>query len=130
MLLIKARVWKSPIHGFGLFADQDITKESMIWNFIPGLEVEIPEYCLSSLLPTEQEQIFHCACHETGKHRFILPSDDDRFLNYTDFPNGIQTGEVMYARQYSVCGEITCNYREVIMLNVRLREFPHSREER
>jgi SET domain-containing protein len=123
MLLINARVRKSHIHGLGLFADQNIPKGNIIWKFQPGFDVEIPEEDLPTLSIAAQEQVLHYACYEAGKRRFILSSDDDRFSNHADDPNTIQDGETMYAcRDIKYGEEITCNYREVVMLNYRPTE--------
>jgi len=123
MLLIKARVRKSSIHGLGLFANQHIPQGTVIWKFQPGFDVEIPEDCLPSLSPAAQEQVLHYACYEAHKRRFILSSDDDRFSNHSDDPNTIQDGDVMHAcRDIFLDEEITCNYREVVMLNFRPTE--------
>src|SRR3989344_3561957 len=41
MLLIKTKLKKSSIHGFGLFADENIKKGRIIWKFNPTIDKKI-----------------------------------------------------------------------------------------
>jgi uncharacterized protein len=123
MLLIKARVRPSSIQGLGLFAEQFIPAGTIIWRFQPGFDVAIAEEEIDQLSPAAREQVIHYACYEPHNRRFVLSSDDDRFSNHSDDPNTLQDGDTMYACRDIACGEeITCNYREVIMLNYRPTE--------
>jgi uncharacterized protein len=120
MLLIKARVRPSTIHGLGLFAEQFIPSGTIIWRFQPGFDVAIPEDEINQLSAAAREQVLHYACYEARQRRFVLSSDDDRFSNHSDNPNTVQDGDTMFACRDIVCGEeITCSYHEVIMLNYR-----------
>ena len=41
MLLIKASIKQSAIHGLGLFAEETILKDTKVWKFSSGLDLEI-----------------------------------------------------------------------------------------
>ena len=49
MLLINARVGPSSIQGLGLIAQQFIPTGTIVWSFVAGFDVEIPESFLQSL---------------------------------------------------------------------------------
>jgi hypothetical protein len=117
MLLVKARVAVSTIHGLGLFAQEFIAKGTVIWRFVPNFDVEIPESALESLSTAAKEQVLHYACYEEHKKRFVLSSDDDRFSNHSDNPNTVPDQDTMVAiKDIRPGDEITCDYRQVIMV--------------
>jgi hypothetical protein len=60
MLLIKARVRPSTIHGLGLFAEQFIPSGTIIWRFQPGFDVAIPEDEINQLSAAAREQVLFC----------------------------------------------------------------------
>ena len=79
MLLVRARVGISRIQGFGLIAQEFIAKDTVVWKFQPGFDVEIPETELASLSVAAREQVLHYAECFPCEGKFWLSSDDDRF---------------------------------------------------
>ena len=122
MLLVHARVGVSAIHGLGLIANEFIPMGSKIWEFMPGFDLEILESTVEMLPPPAQQQISHYAEYFAEQRLFMLSGDDDRFMNHSDTPNTRQQNDgashsVVYAaRDISAGEEITCDYREVVML--------------
>lgn len=57
MLLVKARVGPSAIHGLGLIAHEFIPAGTRVWTFVPGFDLVITENEMSALSATAQEQI-------------------------------------------------------------------------
>lgn len=51
MLLVKTKIGHSKIHGIGLFANEFILKDTPIWKFVPGFDLEFSEEEVS-VLPT------------------------------------------------------------------------------
>jgi hypothetical protein len=49
MLLVKTRLGQSLISGIGLFADQFIPKDTIIWKFTEGVDVKIPDERVAEL---------------------------------------------------------------------------------
>lgn len=122
MLRVHARVGVSTIHGLGLFAKEFIPSGTKIWEFMPGFDLEILESSVETLPPPAQQQLLHYAEYFAEQRLFVLSGDDDRFTNHSDTPN---TGERddgtpyqgTYATRDILAGvEITCDYREVVML--------------
>lgn len=120
MLLVHARAGSSGIHGYGLFARQFIPTGTVVWRFIPGFDIEIPESSLWSLSPAAREQVLHYAEYFPGQGKFVLSSDDDRFTNHSDEPNTVPVNDTMVAvRDIQEGEEITCDYRQVLMAGFR-----------
>ena len=123
MLRVNARVGASAIHGLGLFAKEFIPTGITIWEFMPGFDIEIPVSSVEILSPSAQQQLRHYAEYVAAQRLFVLSGDDDRFTNHSDTPNTRrrdvdgQRYQVVYATRDILAGEeITCDYREVVML--------------
>lgn len=111
MLLIYARVGKSAIHGLGLIAGQYIPAGTTIWRFTPSFDVEIPEEVMERLSPAAREQVRYYACYDAATRRFVLSSDDDRFMNHAEQPNTrSQDDSTIAIRDIEEGEEITCDY--------------------
>lgn len=121
MLLVNARAGQSAIHGLGLIAKEFVPAGTVVWQFTPTFDVEIPEADLMLLSPTAQAQVRHYAEFLPGRRAFRLSSDDDRFCNHSDTPNLIAHGvdAMVAARDISPGEEVTCDYRHFIMVNFR-----------
>ena len=87
MLLVKARVGTSNIHGFGLIAQEFIPKGTCIWRFQPGFDLLIGEDEFLTLTAPAQQQIRHYAFFDEARRVYVLSSDDDSFTNHSDTPN-------------------------------------------
>lgn len=115
MLLVKARVGASNIHGFGLIAQEFIPKGTCIWRFQPGFDLLIGEDEFLRLSAAVQHQVRHYAFFDEARRVYVLSNDDDRFTNHSDNPNSqeeIGGGYKSYAiRDIQAGEEITCDYR-------------------
>lgn len=121
MLRVNARAGVSTIHGFGLFSKEFIPSGTTIWEFMSGFDIEIPESSVEMLSPPAQQQLRHYAEYVAAQRLFVLSGDDDRFTNHSDTPNtrrrDVDGRQVVYAARDILAGEeITCDYREVVML--------------
>lgn len=121
MLRVNARAGVSAIHGLGLFAKDFIPNGTTIWEFMAGFDIEIPESSVEMLSPPAQQQLRHYAEYVAAQRLFVLSGDDDRFTNHSDTPNtrrrDVYGRQVVYAARDILAGEeITCDYREVVML--------------
>lgn len=116
MLLVKARVGTSNIHGFGLIAQEFIPNRTCIWQFQPGFDLLIGENDFLKLSAPAQQQVRHYAFFDETCRVFVLSSDDDRFTNHSEAPNTQEEmcmgGYKSYAiRDIQAGEEITCDYR-------------------
>jgi SET domain-containing protein len=94
MLLVKTRLDRSQISGIGLYADEFITKGTVIWRFTPGLDLKFNREQLEefkSRLNVARLEDFIYRSKISGD--FILCADDARFINHSFSPNTIDTME-------------------------------------
>ena len=116
MMLIRNYIGLSKIHGIGLFAGEPVKKGQKIWEFMPGLDVELPRSALnSSIEPVRSYLQRYTYPHHQKADYIILDGDHGRFMNHSESPNtdfrvaalGIATQDIPEG------AEITCNYNEL-----------------
>lgn len=113
MLLVKTRIGPSPIHGFGLFAEESIPKGKLIWKYHPKFDLAFKREDLNFLSDEVAERIINYT-YRSGD-TYVLCFDNARFFNHSDDPNtidepGVSTG-VIAARDINIGDEITSDYR-------------------
>lgn len=94
MLLVKTKLGLSKISGIGLFADQFIPKDTIIWKFTEGVDVKITDERLQELeneypLKDLKKYLYR----SKSSHLHILCGDDGRFINHSFEPNTTDTSE-------------------------------------
>lgn len=106
---------QSKINGIGLFADQIISKGTLVQKFMPGFDQIIPEGEIQKLSEPAREQFLTYA-YKTKDRKYILCFDNTRFLNHSDNPNLISndpTDEIdIAARDIHKGEELTVNYKD------------------
>ena len=120
MLLVRTSVRQSPIHGLGVFAEEDIPEGAILWRFEPFLDRVINEQELGAMPDhlVDFIEIYSEYFPELGV--LVLSGDNDRFTNHSDdpntevvLPNG--TEAQVRARRLIVAGEeITCDYNVIL----------------
>ncbi|MFN7401289.1 MAG: SET domain-containing protein [Alphaproteobacteria bacterium] len=115
MMLVKNYLGLSDIHGIGLFAGEFIKKGQKIWEFIPGLDVELPKSALDS--PHESIRSFlqrYTYPHPQDSGKVILDGDHGRFMNHSAHPNSDFRIPAIGLALVDIAegSEITCNYDE------------------
>lgn len=116
MLLVKTRLGLSNIHRIGIFADQFIPKDTIIWKFEPGYDLHISTDKFATLPKTAQAQISHYGYISLNDDsRYVLCSDDARYFNHSKDANTYNIedeheGQTVAARDIQPGEELTCNY--------------------
>lgn len=93
MLRVKTFIAPSTIAGagLGLFAGEDIKKGALVWTHDPLADQAIPMSALREADPFVQEAVmrwgFQHRPEGAGEDVFVLPADNDRFVNHSDHPN-------------------------------------------
>jgi SET domain-containing protein len=87
MLLIKAIVKPSPIHGLGLFADEPIAKGTRIWQFSPGLDLEIGPANFDAFDQRERAFVLFYGFKSKKTGQYHLSFDNVRFINHAEQGN-------------------------------------------
>ena len=118
MLLVKTKVGSSKIHGIGLFAAEFIPKGTQTWKFQPGFDLELIENNLKELSEPARAQFKNYCYKDYTNGKYILCSDDARFMNHSDNPNIADSNpENDYAPDIAIRDivereELTCNYKK------------------
>lgn len=86
MIKIKTKVYRSEIHGNGLFADQDIPKGSVIWEF-SSPDTILPIESVSDF----QKHFGYINPQNTGF--LVVCGDDAKFMNFSLTPNCVMACE-------------------------------------
>lgn len=120
MLFIETYLAPSPTHGTGLFARQRIEPGTKVWEFTNGFDLELSQEELAKLSEPCRERVLQYAYYNVRRLRYILCSDDARFINHSDQPNTIDVGfgqsddsegQTYAVREIQAGEEITSDYR-------------------
>ena len=87
MLLVKTKIGSSKISGIGLFADQFISKGTLIWKFQEGFDLLLSAQEMEKLSEPAKAQFINYAYLDTKRNQYLLCSDDARFFNHSKNPN-------------------------------------------
>lgn len=128
MLLVKTCVRQSPLHGLGLFAEEDIPAGTILWRFEPLLDRLIREAELDTLPEEVARFIDIYSEHFPDLGVLVLSGDNDRYTNHSDspnteviLPNGPEA-RVRAVRDILAGEEITCDYT---VIRCRAHPIPH-----
>lgn len=117
MIHIKYKLDKSPIHGIGIFADQNIKKGQLIFTAEPILDVNITDDQFSSLNDAEKKEIKYWGYFNKFTNKWHVDFDHIHFLNHSYSPNTTQNTTsseacLIASRDISLGEELTQNYLE------------------
>lgn len=114
-MTVETYVGPSAIEGVGVFAAQDIAKDTVIWRFdrrfdrlIRRAEIGAADRVLQHYLEK------YSYPHHEDSELLVIEIDNGRFMNHALFPNTDFTGQT---RGFALCDiaageELTCNYAE------------------
>ena len=118
MLTVKTYLDRSSIHGIGLFADQFVGKDEIVWEFNPYVDLVYDEkswlQLLENISPASLSTLRRLSFKENGS--FFLCIDNAQFMNHS--PNcanvyQIHEKNIMKAGKDIHRGEeLLCNYFE------------------
>ncbi len=117
MLLVEARLERSSIHGWGVFARQRIPAGTRTWEFVAGVDQLIDPTAVEGA----REDLRNLLVHYTYLHPFlkkrVLCGDIAKFMNHSDRPNIQSTsdatgGHDVAVRDIEMGEELTADYRE------------------
>jgi len=87
MILVKTKLSTSGIHGIGIFTQEFIPKDTIVWRFEPGFDLVMTREQVDVLSDAAKEQFFSYAYVSLKTGNYILCSDDSRFFNHESMPN-------------------------------------------
>jgi SET domain-containing protein len=128
MLKVKTIVLSSPIHGKGLFADEDISEGQIVWQFDPRFTLVIPRDNIEWISPEGRKLLrteHYCWVDSHGNYR--MPLDNDRFVNHSDVPNLSEPSDklTVAARDIKKGEELTTDYRHLVPISL-FSDYFHS----
>jgi len=113
MLLVKASLKPSAIHGLGCFTEEHITKGQLVWVYDERIDVRIRESELPNLPEPVQEFLHYYGYMEMfeGERIIVLCGDHSKHMNHADEPNLLDAGQQNFAaRDIEIGEELTCDY--------------------
>lgn len=117
MLVIKAFVGPSRIHGTGLFAAQKISKGDTVWKFSPALDLLFTPAEFEALPDVVKADFLLYSYFNQLSGHYVYCADNSKFVNHSSDPNtmgvypeGDLQGFDMATRDIDIGEEITCDY--------------------
>lgn len=114
MLVVRTAIGPSAIHGIGVFAEEPISKGTVIWRYCPPFDQVISEQDVNKLPDVGRAFLETYAYRSKDLNgQILLCGDDARFLNHSDDPNTEdQLFLTIASRDIQQGEEITCDYRD------------------
>lgn len=112
MLLIPTYVAPSRIAGVGLYSATDLAAGTVIWEYTPGVDWQIPPHELDDFPEPYRSWLRHYLyLDESGV--YVLCGDNAKFMNHADDPNCDDSGDTytVTRRPVATGEELTCDYR-------------------
>ena len=111
---VEVRVATNPKMGLGLFAKEFISKDSVVWEFVDGLDIKISMNEFNALNDAQKEYFKKYAWIEKsddGEEFMCSNADLSNFINHSNSPNIVSAGSSSVAiRDIQVDEEIFINY--------------------
>ena len=116
MILVKTHLdtSKIPDAGIGLFADEFISKGTLVWKFVPGFDFALKKGDLNKLPKIAKSFVLHYGYYNEDEGGYVICVDNSRFMNHSKNPNTTDTNIIgtMTIKDIHKGEEITCNYFE------------------
>jgi uncharacterized protein len=137
MLRVKTKLGASKIEGIGLFADQFIPRDTVVWEFNPLIDLKLSEDEIATLAEGARQQVQKYSYRDELTGLYIFCGDDARFFNHSEKPNCVDVtwgpfgGRTIADKDIRAGEELTCNYSsfDSDMMHGRYR-LPERREPR
>jgi SET domain-containing protein len=112
MLLIRASVRPSPIHGYGCFTEERIRAGQVVWVFDPRIDTRMSAADLPTLPAPVRDFLLTYGYQEMhdGQLTVVLCGDHAKYFNHSETPNLIDDETNIAARDIEAGEELTCNY--------------------
>jgi SET domain-containing protein len=103
---------KNPKMGLGLFASEIIKSDTIVWEFIEGLDIRINEDTLNKL-NNAQREFFKKYGWKEDDGNYYSSCDLTNFINHSFTPNLICVGEIIKTNKDIEIGEeLFINYED------------------
>jgi len=89
MLLVKTKIGQSSIEGIGLFADEFITKGTIIWQYTPNFDLRFNDHEISHLPLKVQEYLKIYSWKSKTSDQYCFSSDNGKYFNHSSTNNNV-----------------------------------------
>lgn len=111
MLRVKTKLGVSEKDGIGLFADEFVSAGTVTWQYDPEFDIAFDETALNRVPEPVRVQFLKYSYFDHTLGKYVLCSDDQRFINHSDTPNILSTPrQDTSARDIQRGEEMTCDY--------------------
>jgi hypothetical protein len=93
MLTFKHSIAASAIHGQGLFTDEDLAQDSVLWIFVPGFDITLTEEQHRTLPQRAKDYIAYYGWLDKADGLYHLSPDGDKYTNCSMTPNTYMDAE-------------------------------------
>lgn len=87
MMLVRTKVLPSPLHGYGLFADESIAKGTVIWRFTPGFDQKFTREQILTWPDLLQIYLYKYSWRSKKSKLYCFSADDGKYFNHSEAPN-------------------------------------------
>jgi len=114
LFLIRTKVCVSQIHGIGCFAGEAVEGGTVVWQFHPVVDVYYSAAQILAMPSAFQIFLSRYASKDFGVDRYVLCTDNARFINHAETPNMSHSSNTILANRDIAAGEeLTLNYQFV-----------------
>ncbi len=111
MLRVKTKLGQSKIEGVGLFADEFIAAGTVTWQYDPEFDPSFDKEAVERIPEHVRDQFMKYSYFDHKLNKYILCSDDQRFINHSNTPNILSTPAMDTAKYDIQKGEeLFCDY--------------------
>lgn len=111
MLRVKTKLVDSERNGIGLFADEFIPAGTVTWQYDPEFDIAFNEDAIGRIPEHVRGQFLKYSYFDHDLKKYVLCSDDQRFINHSNTPNIRATPQKdVAARDIQSGEEMTCDY--------------------
>ena len=86
-MLVKTKVLPSKIHGLGLFSDEFIPKDTIIWKFTHGFDLKFTKEQIKKFPKQIQEYLGNYSWLSKKSGKYCFASDNGKYCNHSKVPN-------------------------------------------
>jgi hypothetical protein len=114
MLCVKTKLKLSSVSGIGLFADEYIPKDTVVWKYEPSIDVLLTKEDIEKLSDSAKEQVYNYAFLDVDHKKYMLCGDDARFFNHSESNNCTDefSNITIAIRDIKRGEELTVNYKK------------------
>lgn len=87
MFTVKTKLDKSNIHGIGVFAEEFVSKGTVIYKYLEGFDIIYSDEQYIKLPEHIRDYILHYGYYSKDEGGYVLCGDDGRFVNHSTDPN-------------------------------------------